>query len=234
MKKTIGIYSITHIETGRIYIGQSWYIEKRWRNHKNGYGSHKIGSAIKKYGVEAFEFKILLEFDENISQETLNEKEIQIIAEMKCVAPDGFNLKLGGQSGGKISEETRKKMSEQRTGRKQSEETRRRRSESLKKLPPRSEEWKRNNRESQLGTKRGPQSPEIIKKRVDARIAAGNKWSDEQKKKMSDRMKGNKYWLGRKQTKESLEKGSQTRAKKALTKIKGPRKKKILELKEDN
>lgn len=65
-----GIYKITYIVDGRVYIGKSSSIYRRWGqykrvgNYKDG-GSHFI-KALKKYGLENFKFEILLEtFDLN-------------------------------------------------------------------------------------------------------------------------------------------------------------------------
>ncbi len=68
-----GIYQILNKLDGKIYIGQSIDIERRWNQHRYGKGSLILRNAINKYGVEHFEFKIIEEI--NIISKT--EKEIQ-------------------------------------------------------------------------------------------------------------------------------------------------------------
>jgi group I intron endonuclease len=95
---TTGIYKITRKETGKAYVGMSRDIEIRWRGHVNhamlGKG-HAIHAAIKKYGADAFEFEIL----EQCTAEKLVEREKHHIAEQKTLAPRGYNMSSGGQSG---------------------------------------------------------------------------------------------------------------------------------------
>lgn len=61
----IGIYKITNIENGDFYIGSSKNIEKRWKQHialynkKGRHFEYYIYKAMRKYGIEKFEFKIL-------------------------------------------------------------------------------------------------------------------------------------------------------------------------------
>ncbi len=68
----IGIYKIIS-PTGKIYIGQSINIEKRWEGHKihNGIGPQLKNSYIK-YGFESHEKEII----EECSLEQLNGREI--------------------------------------------------------------------------------------------------------------------------------------------------------------
>ena len=64
----VGIYCIKNRINGKVYIGQSWSIEKRWYRHKvttdKSFKNH-LYSAIKKYGIENFEFTILKNIKEN-------------------------------------------------------------------------------------------------------------------------------------------------------------------------
>lgn len=62
----IGIYKITNLINGHCYIGQSIDIMRRWKTHINGAvratsRSYKypLQKAIRKYGVENFNFEIL-------------------------------------------------------------------------------------------------------------------------------------------------------------------------------
>lgn len=93
---TVGIYQIANLINGKLYIGQSNQIEKRWANHKiaafniNDKGYHyPLYRAFRKYGIENFSFTIL----EQRSLEELNEKE-QYWIELK--KPE-YNQTAGGQ-----------------------------------------------------------------------------------------------------------------------------------------
>ena len=56
----IAIYKITNILNGKMYIGQTIDPDSRWQRHKEASSKCKvISAAIKKYGKENFEFKIL-------------------------------------------------------------------------------------------------------------------------------------------------------------------------------
>jgi group I intron endonuclease len=64
MTDICGIYSITNILNNKMYIGQSIHCYKRFNQHSNSL--KKCGAiylAIKKYGIENFEFDILEECD---------------------------------------------------------------------------------------------------------------------------------------------------------------------------
>lgn len=54
-----GIYQITNEINGKIYIGQSIDIERRWNQHRYGKGSIILRNAMKKYGINNFKFEIL-------------------------------------------------------------------------------------------------------------------------------------------------------------------------------
>jgi group I intron endonuclease len=70
--------------------------------------------AFKKYGLENFQFNIVAED----SEERIKELEIELITSKNTVAPFGYNLTSGGEGsqGFKHSKETRKKMSQGRSG----------------------------------------------------------------------------------------------------------------------
>lgn len=92
---SIGIYKITNNLNGKIYIGQSIDIEKRFYMHKHFY--HKdsyIDQEINKYGIYNFEFSII----ELCSKEELDQKEIYYIAFYNSFYPNGYNLTKGGQT----------------------------------------------------------------------------------------------------------------------------------------
>lgn len=73
-----GIYYIKHIDSGKIYIGQSEDIERRIRAHKNWFTDPKrvinrhLFNYAKKYSLDCFEFGVV----EYCEMEQLDEKEL--------------------------------------------------------------------------------------------------------------------------------------------------------------
>src|SRR4051812_4788236 len=66
---TCGIYSITHVSSGRSYIGSARNIERRWRAHKtrlkhNKHHSQYLQNAWNKYGQDAFSWMVIEQCDE--------------------------------------------------------------------------------------------------------------------------------------------------------------------------
>lgn len=100
---TSGIYSFINRKNNKIYIGQSKdlqnRIEQHWRCEGISHGS-AIDLAIRKYGPSAFEVEIL----EFCPSEKLNEAEEKWIKIKDTVAPNGYNLTLGGQQTAVVSQ----------------------------------------------------------------------------------------------------------------------------------
>ena len=72
----VGIYGIKNKINGKIYIGQSIKIERRWAEHKtelkkNKHPNQHLLNSYNKYGKDNFEFLIL----EECEKEKLNSKE---------------------------------------------------------------------------------------------------------------------------------------------------------------
>lgn len=107
MTATCGIYLITHIESGRKYVGQSVNIKSRWNQHSRGAKNTKLGCAVIKYGWSAFTAEIL----ETCERTDLNSLEQKWVRDHNCLAPNGFNLTTGGSLQSEYSEETRAKIS---------------------------------------------------------------------------------------------------------------------------
>ena len=90
------LYQITNLINGKIYIGQTNNITKRWSNHKCCNSPEMvIAQAIKKYGVDNFKFEILYK---NVSIEDIDELEINTIKEKNCRVPYGYNVSDGGSA----------------------------------------------------------------------------------------------------------------------------------------
>ena len=60
-----GVYKITNLVNGKVYIGASKNIEKRWWGHKRCTDS-PIHSDLETYGLDNFKFEILLECPEDM------------------------------------------------------------------------------------------------------------------------------------------------------------------------
>lgn len=109
---TVGIYLITS-PTNKVYVGQSWDIEKRWNDYKkiNCKSQAKIYYSIRKYGWQAHKFEILFELREDTTQEWLDYWEIFFWQYYKDCGYELLNLKKPG-SHGKHSKKTKEKLSE--------------------------------------------------------------------------------------------------------------------------
>ena len=61
---TTGIYKITNLVNGKVYIGASKNIEKRWSAHRNGHSD--LAKEFQTFGLDNFKFEILLECPEDM------------------------------------------------------------------------------------------------------------------------------------------------------------------------
>lgn len=87
----IGIYKIIKKENGKSYIGQSNDIERRFSEHKTKIDI-PIEIAIKKYGVDAFNFEVI----EECPLDKLDEREKYWIAFYNTYKGFGYNCNEGG------------------------------------------------------------------------------------------------------------------------------------------
>ena len=87
------IYQTTNLVNGKIYIGK----HETFNIEDNYFGSgNLIVAAIKKYGIENFEFKILIDLK---SREEMNLLEKMVVTEEFCAREDVYNIKVGGEGG---------------------------------------------------------------------------------------------------------------------------------------
>ena len=103
------IYKLENKINGKIYIGQTIrQIEKRLNEHKTGKSRRCVAiyNAIKFHGWDNFE-KDWYECPD----EDLNFDEELLVREMGTLSPGGYNLREGGGSHGKMSVESKQKMS---------------------------------------------------------------------------------------------------------------------------
>jgi hypothetical protein len=103
--------------SGKRYIGQtinsfnlrkSKHVSEAMRPPGNKTCSPCFHAAIRKYGIDNFKEEVLLE----INNELLDQHEQRFIALYNTLHPNGYNMKEGGRSNHKVSEESRKRMSE--------------------------------------------------------------------------------------------------------------------------
>lgn len=137
------IYKFENKLNGKIYIGQSRCIERRYKSHvycENP--KYELDRAIKKYGIENFNYDILETFNTTNLEEVnkwMDEREEYYIKFYNCLNPNGYNL-LSNRHHPEFCKLTRERISTNCLGnkngfygRKHSEETRKRISESAKK-----------------------------------------------------------------------------------------------------
>lgn len=131
----MGIYKIRNLLNGKIYIGQSISIKRRFANHKanlNKNYNYSLYNAFRKYGIENFEF-IIVEQVHDIAK--LDEREQFWINHYKSNDRNfGYNLRLHCTSnkGFKHTKETINKRILANTGKKRSLEFRKATSERMK------------------------------------------------------------------------------------------------------
>ena len=184
------IYVFTNKINGKQYVGQTINIEERYKQHRKDAKNENKNSifyrAIRKYGFDNFEFKVV-ETDIDISK--IHEREKFWIKELNTKSPNGYNLTDGGEGtfGYRHTEEAKKKMSELKKGMKLSPEQieRLRRGNIGRKL---SEEHKKILVEAVKKANTGRKLTEEHKKRL-AEYNRGRKHSEESKKKMSESQK---------------------------------------------
>jgi group I intron endonuclease len=116
-----GIYKITNPK-GKVYIGESVDINKRWNQYKNGHYQKqwKLARSIEKYGWDMHRVEVL----EACDTDSLMERERYWQLTYNSVK-DGLNLKLTGVGEFKTqdSEETSANRSKGQMGRKHTEST---------------------------------------------------------------------------------------------------------------
>jgi group I intron endonuclease len=112
----VGIYKITS-PTNKVYIGQSWQIEHRFRCYRLYLAPSQqiLDLSFRKHGYSNHVFEIIHELPEDVSQDVLNNYE-QLY--MDAYRGAGFllmNIREAG-SKGRHSEDTKRKMSEAQKG----------------------------------------------------------------------------------------------------------------------
>jgi len=93
-----GVYIIQHRESGKAYVGRSTDIRRRWSDHRlaaaQGKRNYPLYAALRKYGCEAFDWKVLAKIPERLHVCM----EECFIKAFNTMAPNGYNV--GGAAGG--------------------------------------------------------------------------------------------------------------------------------------
>lgn len=226
MKKIVGIYKITS-PSGKVYVGQSWDIKKRWSDHRGAFKSSgfRLENSIKKYGHNSHTFEIIHELPADLDQSILDTYEILYISQYKNCGVGMLNLMSGGsngkhceeskikmskvQKGRKHTEESKRKMSEGRTGLKASDETRAKMSES-KKGRFVSEQTRKKIIANNISRVVSEQTKEKIRKTLLQRKSIWLTKSSDTREKHRINMLGNKRLLGKKFSEETKLKMSES------------------------
>lgn len=180
--------------SNKIYIGITSQPnpKRRWRGGCGYKSNEYFKKAIDKYGWNNFSHEILYQ---GLTKEDAEQKEIELISFYKSTNPlFGYNLDNGGNSNGKHSESTKKKIGDANRGKTvwikgkhRTEETKKKISES-KMGSHLSDETKCKISEANKGKK---PSIETVQKR--ALSNTGKKRTPEQCKKISDSLKGRTF-----------------------------------------
>jgi group I intron endonuclease len=172
----IGIYKITN-PNGKVYIGQSVDIEKRWKHHKWAFEGDKyqyhLYNSFKKYGFDDHRFEIIEECEEA----ELNTKERYYQDKYNSIT-EGLNSRYtkSDDKSGRLSEKTLEKLSKIRKGRV---------------APNKGKPMPEHQRQAQIGRKLSNETKKKISK--SNKRAWGNKPIEEVKahnKRHSERMTG--------------------------------------------
>jgi group I intron endonuclease len=199
------IYKITNKLNGKCYIGQTVDITRRFNQYKKFQCKHqpKLYNALKKYNIDSFTFEL---FDTAVDSETLDFLEETYIACFDSV-DRGYNCIPGGHvtnsmKGKHHTEESKRKISNQKQGTKNHNFGK-----------PRSGEEKLKMSESQKGYKSinfGKCRSEETKRKISESLK-GRHCSEETKQKLSECKKGNKnYTFGKHLSEETRKKISKS------------------------
>jgi len=110
---TSGIYCIRNTLDGKVYVGKSINIERRFLTHSYllnkdycvGDVNRHLFNAVKKYGMENFSFEIIEKVE---GEESLTERELFWMVDLKSTDRDfGYNLRMDSSSKCYVHDETR-------------------------------------------------------------------------------------------------------------------------------
>lgn len=178
MSRKFLIYKLTS-PSGKSYIGRTYNLNKRLGEHRRKSSPCiALRNAIFKYGFENFSLEIL---KENLDLQAANELEVKLISLHNSLHPNGYNIQIGGTFHNQTPE-LRKIISETSTGRpsvnkgiKLSDETKKKMSDAKKGKPP--------NNKGKICKNRGVKFSEERKNQLSS--AMKEKMTDEKRKNNS-------------------------------------------------
>lgn len=192
-----GIYQIKNLVNGRVYIGSSVNIRRRFSTHRNmlarnNHHSTLLQRAWNKYGEAAFSFSVLEIVRDPLRLHIVENTYIQQLC--AAVPAHGYNVcpAAGSTLGikiGPLSPEHRKKISDSHIGMVASAETRAKLSAHRKGVKL-SAEWVENARKAHIGLKLKPLSE--AHKAIVSATHKGKTISDAHKARLSAANKGRK------------------------------------------
>ncbi len=107
-----GIYALQNHTTGKWYVGESIHVPDRVNDYIKGKSNIEyqilLNNAINKYGISDFSCYKL----EQCNVEDLYEREVYWGTKFNSMAPNGYNLKVGGSGNSVVSDESRNRMSQ--------------------------------------------------------------------------------------------------------------------------
>lgn len=89
------IYAFKNKINNKIYVGQTCRTFEERTNEHLRHNKTAFDKALKKYGIENFDYAII---DEAHNMDELNKKEIFWIKHFNSLAPFGYNLCIGGEN----------------------------------------------------------------------------------------------------------------------------------------
>jgi group I intron endonuclease len=131
------VYLVTNLVNGKKYVGYTTRtIAKRWKEHLTLAARGSLlyfHCALRKYGLDNFRVELL----ETVvgTQVEIQAAEVRYIASQGSLAPDGYNLTVGGEGTHDFSVNARERVAAAQRGRPRSEELRRKVSLALKGRP---------------------------------------------------------------------------------------------------
>lgn len=187
LDKKFCVYLHINKINGKRYVGVTSQLpEKRWENGK-GYTKRQphMYNAIKKYGWDNFEHKILID---NISLEHADSLERMLIKAWRLQDPRyGYNSQSGGLTNATLADETRQKISKALIGRELSD-THRQNLSNTRKNTPLSEKQKEHIEYLKYFNK-GKKFTESHKKNL-SNALKGREFSETHKNNLSNAKKG--------------------------------------------
>jgi len=101
MEKISGIYTITHISNGKMYVGSAINIEKRWSEHRselnhNKHDNPRLQNSWNKYGEYQFNFRLLEEVKD--PSKLLEREQYWMDSLHSSDRNKGFNIRIKAES----------------------------------------------------------------------------------------------------------------------------------------